>query len=165
MIFEGRAIKVGDDVDTDVIIPGAYLKGASLDPKALATHLMEGLEPNFVRRVSPGDILVAGKNFGCGSSREHAVLAIKGAGISAVVARSFARIFFRNAINQALPVVACSEAVDAARDGEIVRVDFDASQIRIGERLLPIQAYSGEVRTIFEAGGLVKYVRRRNAAT
>lgn len=165
MIFEGKAIKVGDDVDTDVIIPGAYLKGATLDPKALAAHLMEGIEPNFVRRVSPGDILVAGKNFGCGSSREHAVVAIKGAGISAVIARSFARIFFRNAINQALPVIACSDAVDAARDGERIRIDLDASQIRIGEKLLPIQAYSGEVRAIFEAGGLVEYVRRRPRST
>ena len=161
MILEGRAIVLGDNIDTDVIIPAPYLKGAKVDPVFLGTHLMEGLDPQFSQRVTPGAILVVGKNFGCGSSREHAVLAIKGAGIAAVVAKSFARIFFRNAINQALPTVVCPQAVDAACDGTTIRIDLERSLLTIGDSVYPIQPLAGEVREIFRAGGLVEYVRRR----
>ena len=112
MILEGTIIKYEDNVDTDVIIPARYL--TSNDAVTLGKHCMEGIDPEFGKKVSPGDIIVAGRNFGCGSSREHAVLALKGAGVAGVIAKSFARIFFRNAINQALPIGICPEAVDAS---------------------------------------------------
>ena len=115
------ARKFGDDIDTDVIIPARHL--ISRDPAVLARHCMEAVAPGFASRINPGDVMVAGRNFGCGSSREHAVLALRGAGISCVVARGFARIFFRNAINQGLPLLVCPEAVEALEDGAPVAVD------------------------------------------
>ncbi|MEO8323279.1 MAG: 3-isopropylmalate dehydratase small subunit, partial [Actinomycetota bacterium] len=117
----GRAFRYGDNVDTDVIIPARYL--TTTDEKELAAHVLEDLDATFVERVSPGDIVVAGKNFGCGSSREHAPIAIKGTGVDGVVASSFARIFFRNAINTGLPIIECPEAVAGISEGDEVTID------------------------------------------
>lgn len=128
MKLRGRAIKYGDNIDTDVIIPARYL--VSTDEKELALHCMEDLDPEFQKKKQPGDIIVAGKNFGCGSSREHAPLAIKGAGIGAVIAKSFARIFYRNAINVGLPIIECPEAAPEVQDGEELVIDFDAGIIK-----------------------------------
>ena len=125
MKLEGNAIKYGDNIDTDVIIPARYLN--SSDPEELATHCMEDLDKTFVSRVKPGDIMVAGSNFGCGSSREHAPLVIKTSGIGAVIAKSFARIFFRNAINIGLPIIECDTDID---EGDRVEIDFDRGEIR-----------------------------------
>lgn len=160
MIFEGRVHKVGDDLDTDVIIPAHLLSGATIDVAELGRHVMEGMDPDFHSRVKPGDVMVGGENFGCGSSREHAVLALIGAGFSAIVAKSFARIFFRNAINQALPIVVCPGAVDAAKDGDRIKVDLEGAQVSVGEKRFPIRPFSKEVQDIFAAGGLVNYVRK-----
>ncbi|MCJ7618608.1 MAG: 3-isopropylmalate dehydratase small subunit, partial [Anaerolineae bacterium] len=118
----GRAWKYGDDIDTDVIIPARYLSAST--PEELGRHCMEGVSPEFADEVRPGDVIVAGENFGCGSSREHAPLAIKGCGVSCVVAKSFARIFYRNAINTGLPILECREAVEATEQGDQLRVDL-----------------------------------------
>ena len=123
----GKVFKFGDNVDTDVIIPARYLN--SSDPKELAEHCMEDIDADFVRKVSPGDLIVATKNFGCGSSREHAPLAIKAAGVSCVIAETFARIFYRNAINIGLPIIECPEAAKDIADGDDVEVDFDSGKI------------------------------------
>ena len=123
----GTVFKYGDNVDTDVIIPARYLN--SSDPKELAEHCMEDIDQNFVKRVKEGDIIVATKNFGCGSSREHAPIAIKAAGISCVIAETFARIFYRNAINIGLPIVECEEAAKDIDAGDEVEVDFDTGII------------------------------------
>ena len=127
MKVEGNVIKYGDNVDTDVIIPARHLNTS--DPKELAMHCMEDLDPGFAGRVKAGDIIVAGANFGCGSSREHAPIAIKASGISCVIAKTFARIFYRNAINIGLPIVECPEAAEDIRDGDVVEVDFDTGTI------------------------------------
>ena len=123
----GRVFKYGDNVDTDVIIPARYLN--SSDPKELATHCMEDIDKDFVNNVKVGDIMVANKNFGCGSSREHAPIAIKAAGVSCVIAETFARIFYRNAINIGLPIIECPEAAKAINAGDEVTVDFDSGII------------------------------------
>ena len=120
---KGTVIKYGDNVDTDVIIPARYLN--SSDPKELALHCMEDIDKDFVNRVKPGDIIVANKNFGCGSSREHAPIAIKACGVSCVIAETFARIFYRNAINIGLPIIECPEAAKAIDENDEVEVDFD----------------------------------------
>lgn len=119
MNFEGKAFRYGRDIDTDVIIPARYLNTS--DPKELAKHCMEDLDKTFVERVAPGDIIVAEENFGCGSSREHAPIAIKEAGVSVVIAKSFARIFYRNSINTGLAIMECPEAVDAIKEGMLSR--------------------------------------------
>ena len=121
---QGTVFRFGDNIDTDVIIPARYLN--SSDPKELATHCMEDIDKDFVNNVSAGDIIVANKNFGCGSSREHAPIAIKAAGVSCVIAETFARIFYRNAINIGLPIIECKEASDDIKEGDIVNVDFDS---------------------------------------
>ena len=123
----GTVIKYGDNVDTDVIIPARYLN--SSDPAELATHCMEDLDKDFLKKMKPGDIMVATKNFGCGSSREHAPIAIKACGISCVIAETFARIFYRNAINIGLPIIECPEAAAGIDDGDEVSVDFDSGII------------------------------------
>jgi 3-isopropylmalate/(R)-2-methylmalate dehydratase small subunit len=159
MQLQGRAHRVGDDVDTDVIIPAHLLKGSVVDAKELGKHVMEGMDPDFHARIRQGDIMVAGNNFGCGSSREHAVLALQGSGIACVVAKSFARIFFRNAINQALPVIVCPEAADAIADGDVVQVDLERGVVAVGGKTYAIAPYAPEVRAILEAGGLMNFVR------
>lgn len=157
----GRAFVYGDQIDTDVIIPARYLTTA--DEAELGRHALEDLDPTFAQRVRPGDVVVAGANFGCGSSREHAPLALKGAGVAAVVAASFARIFFRNAINTGLAVVVSPEAAAGIEDGDEVAVDPAAAIVRNVTRGTEFQ---GEpmpdfVREIAAAGGLVPYVRAK----
>ena len=157
----GRAFCYGDNVDTDVIIPARYL--TTTEESELAKHALEDLDPTFVERVSPGDIVVAGKNFGCGSSREHAPVAIKGTGAAGVVASSFARIFFRNAINTGLPIVTCPEAVAAISEGDEVTIDAEAGIVR---NATTGEEFKGEplpdfVMDIVRAGGLVEWVKAR----
>ncbi|PZN10028.1 MAG: 3-isopropylmalate dehydratase small subunit [Bacillota bacterium] len=161
----GRVWKYGDDVNTDVIIPARYL--FTSDPQELAAHCMEDLDPDFAANVRPGDVIVAGRNFGCGSSREHAPVSIRAAGVQCVIAVSFARIFYRNAINVGLPILECPEAVQALEHGEEVEVDLEAGTIRrtaTGEvfRAAPFPPFMQE---ILRCGGLVEYARRRLAGT
>jgi len=162
LTFEGRVHRFGDEVNTDVILPGRYL--SLRRPEELGRHCLEGLDPGFVQRVQPGDILVAGRNFGCGSSREHAVIALKAAGVAAIVVSSAARIFFRNAVNLGLPVLLCPEAAEALREGEVARVTLEDMRIAQGERSWQAPPLGAEVRTILEAGGLVPRVRQALAA-
>jgi 3-isopropylmalate dehydratase small subunit len=156
--LRGRVWRFGDDVNTDEIIPARYLN--SSDPKELAAHCMEDADPSFARRVRPGDFIVAGRNFGCGSSREHAPVAIKAAGVSAVVAESFARIFFRNAINVGLPILECPGAagVHNGADGEL---DLAGGVFTAGGLRLKGAAYPEPMRKLIEAGGLMPYVARK----
>ena len=158
MQAQGHVFKYGDNVDTDVIIPARYLN--SSDPADLATHCMEDIDKEFVSRVQPGDIIVANKNFGCGSSREHAPIAIKASGVSCVIAETFARIFYRNAINIGLPILECPEAAREIEAGDEVRIDFDTG---IVENLTKGTSYKGQafppfMQKIISAGGLVKYI-------
>ena len=164
MIFEGAVHKYGRDVDTDVIIPARYLNTS--DPAELATHCMEDIDADFVSTVQPGDVIVAHENFGCGSSREHAPVAIKASGISVVVAASFARIFYRNAINTGLPIVVCPEAASEARAGDRLRVDLVAGTV---ENLTQGRKYEAEafppfMQDLIDRGGLLPYVKSRIAA-
>ncbi len=163
MKAEGRVFKYGDNVDTDVIIPARYLNTS--DSKELATHCLEDLDPTFVKRVQPGDLLVAGRNFGCGSSREHAPLAIKAVGVSCVIAVSFARIFFRNALNIALPILECPEAAAALEEGARVAVDFETGVLtdRGTGRTWQAAPFPPFMRALMAAGGLVPYTRERLA--
>lgn len=154
----GRVWKFGDNIDTDVIFPGKYTYVA-MTHEEMAAHALEGLDPEFAGKVKPGDVIVAGKNFGCGSSREQAATCLKAAGIQAVVARSFARIFFRNAINQGLPAVQCPEAVDGLEDGQMVHLDFSAGLLKKGDDSFHFPPLPSSVLGILEAGGLVPYIR------
>jgi 3-isopropylmalate/(R)-2-methylmalate dehydratase small subunit len=160
----GRAWKYGDNVDTDVIIPARYL--TTTDENELARHVLEDLDPSFAGSVQPGDVVVAGSNFGCGSSREHAPIALKAAGVRAVVAVSFARIFFRNAINTGLTIVASAEAVDAIDGGDEVEVDPSSGRVIDHTKGLSLSAdpLPEFVQGIVEAGGLVPWVRTRLGA-
>lgn len=160
-IIRGRVHKFGDHVDTDVIIPARYL--VTTDERELAQHCMEGIQPDFAARVEAGDVIVAGRNFGCGSSREHAPLAIKAAGVSCVIAASFARIFYRNAINIGLPIVECAEAAEALDEGTVVEVDLGAGIIRdVDEgRQWSFPPLTGIAAEILAAGGVVELVRHR----
>lgn len=159
--LEGSVIRYGDDVNTDVIIPARYLY--STDPEELGSHLFEDLDPSFPQRANPGDVVVAGSNFGCGSSREHAPLAIKAAGISAVVAGSFARIFYRNAINVGLPIVESPAAARALRDGDRVRLDLTGGTVvnlNTGETY-QAQPFPPFLQELIAQGGLIPYGRKR----
>ncbi len=161
MTLSGKVWKYGDNVDTDVIIPARYLNVS--DPQELARHCMEDLDPTFASTVHPGDIIVAGSNFGCGSSREHAPLAIKAAGVSVVVAESFARIFFRNALNIGLPILECPAAVAATQAGQTLEIDLAAGSIRNADTGETFQAmpYPPFMLELIAAGGLVEYTRRQ----
>ena len=155
MKIQGKVHKYGDHVDTDVIIPARYLNTA--DPKELAAHCMEDIDKDFVKNVQPGDILVAGVNFGCGSSREHAPIAIKASGIACVIAENFARIFYRNSLNIGLPILGCPAASKAIRDGDEVAVNFDTGVI---ENLATGETYQAEpfppfIQNIIQKGGLL----------
>jgi len=154
----GRVHRIGDDVDTDAMLPGRYL--ALREPNALGAHCLEDYDPDFRQKVAPGDILVAGRNLGCGSSREHAVIALKATGISAIVAQSAARIFFRNAINLGLPVMICGEAAAGLEAGKPASVDPAAGEIRQDGRIWKAQPLGDEVEAILAAGGLIERVRR-----
>ncbi len=162
MKARGIVHKYGDNVDTDVIIPARYLN--SSDAKDLASHCMEDIDKDFVKKVKTGDIMVANKNFGCGSSREHAPLAIKTAGISCVIAETFARIFYRNAINIGLPILECPEAAKAIEAGNEVEVDFDSGIIT---NVTTGQSYQGQafpefMQRIMKADGLMNYINEKN---
>lgn len=161
MKFTGTAHRYGRDIDTDVIIPARYLNTS--DPDELALHCMEDLDAAFVSNVQPGDILVAEENFGCGSSREHAPIAIKHAGISVVVAKSFARIFYRNAINTGLPIMECPEAVDGISAGDKVTVDADAGVItnQTTGAVFTAQPFPPFIKDIIETGGLVEAAKKK----
>jgi len=153
MVLEGKAICYGDNIDTDVIIPARYLNTS--DPAQLAQHCMEDIDPDFLSKIQPGDIIVAGNNFGCGSSREHAPLAIKTAGISCVVAKSFARIFYRNSINIGLPIVVCDAEI---KPGDRLSVDLKAGVLTnetIGETT-SFPSFPEFLQGIIEAGGLMQ---------
>ena len=158
MKANGTVFKYGDNVDTDVIIPARYLN--SSDPKELATHCMEDIDKDFVNKVQKGDIIVAEKNFGCGSSREHSPLAIKAAGVSCVIAETFARIFYRNAINIGLPIIECPEASKGIEAGDEVEVDFDTGIItdKTKGTTFKGQAFPEFMQKIIKAEGLVNYI-------
>ena len=161
MQAKGRAFKYGDNVDTDVIIPARYLN--SSDPAELATHCMEDIDNTFVKRVQKGDIIVTTKNFGCGSSREHAPIAIKAAGVSCVIAETFARIFYRNAINIGLPILECDEAVKNIDANDELEVNFDTGLIK---NLTKNEQYQGEafpefMQNIINNNGLIGYIRNK----
>lgn len=161
MKLKGKAWKYGNNVDTDAIIPARYLNVST--PQELARHCMEDIDPAFADTAQSGDVIVAGENFGCGSSREHAPLAIRGAGVSCVVARSFARIFYRNAINVGLPILECPAAVDGLEKGHQLEIDLEAGQVH---NLTTAQVYQAEpyppfMMELINAGGLVPYTRRR----
>ncbi|MBR5974137.1 MAG: 3-isopropylmalate dehydratase small subunit [Clostridiales bacterium] len=161
MLFKGNVIKYGANVDTDVIIPARYLNTS--DVAELASHCMEDLDPDFSSKVRPGDIIVAGSNFGCGSSREHAPVAIKGSGIACVIAPSFARIFYRNSINTGLPIMECAEAASEISDGDQIEVDTDTGKITditTGKTYLA-GAFPEFISEIIGADGLVGYTRQK----
>jgi len=158
--MRGKAWKFGDDVNTDEIIPARYLN--TIDPTKLAAHCMEDADPEFARKVEPGDVIVGGTNFGCGSSREHAPIAIKAAGVSCVIAKTFARIFFRNCINTGLPILACSDAADAIGPGDEIEVDLAAGLIRnrTRDREYTTAPFPKEMQDIIAAGGLMNFVKQ-----
>ena len=159
-LFKGKVHKYGANVDTDVIIPARYLNVS--DPVELAKHCMEGIDEDFVKRVQTGDIIMATTNFGCGSSREHAPLAIKGAGISCIIARTFARIFFRNAINIGLPLLECDEAVANTESGDTLEVDLACGKIKNLTKNMEFTAkpYPDFMTELIAAGGLIEYTKK-----
>ncbi len=159
--MKGRAWKFGDDVNTDLIIPARYLNTS--DPAELALHCMEDVQADFADKVRSGDVIVAGRNFGCGSSREHAPVAIRASGVSCVIAASFARIFFRNAINIGLPIFESDDASKAIEAGDIVEADMTEGVIRAGGKVYRVERYPGSLREIVASGGLMAYVKRRLA--
>ncbi len=162
-MLKGRVFKYGANVDTDVIIPARYLNVS--EARELAQHCMEDIDKDFVKKVKPGDIIVATTNFGCGSSREHAPIAIKGAGVSAVVAGSFARIFFRNAINIGLPLLESAEAVEVTDAGDVLEIDLAQGKIRNVTKGKEFSAkpYPPFMSELIAAGGLVEYTKKRIA--
>ena len=159
MRFEGNIFRYGSNIDTDVIIPGKFL--VTTDPKRLAPHCMEGLDPDFSKRVQPGDMLFVEENFGCGSSREHAPISIKACGVSCVVAKGFARIFFRNAINIGLPILVSPDAVDAATTGAKGKVDTETGSIDVDGKVFMANPFPEFITNIISKGGLMEYVKSR----
>lgn len=156
----GKVHKYGDNVDTDVIIPARYLNTA--DHKELASHCMEDIDKEFIHKVKPGDIITAGANFGCGSSREHAPIAIKASGVSCVIASTFARIFYRNSINIGLPIMECDEAAKDIEDGDEVEIDFDSGVItnKTKNRSYRAEPFPDFIKEIINAGGLLNSLRK-----
>lgn len=159
----GKTWKFGNDIDTDAIIPARYLN--SIDPAFLASHCMEDADPEFASKVKPGDVLVAGKNFGCGSSREHAPISIKAAGVSCVIAESFARIFYRNSFNTGLPILECPEASARIENDDELEVDLDKGTIvnRTKNETYRAQPIPPFMQKLIQAGGLMEYVRTQMA--
>lgn len=158
---KGHVFKYGDNVDTDVIIPARYLN--SFDAQELATHAMVDIDPTFTQRVQPGDIIVARKNFGCGSSREHAPLCLKTAGVSCIIAETFARIFYRNAINIGLPIIECPEAAEGIENGDEVEIDFDSGIIydKTKDTRYKGQAFPPFMQEIIKNEGLINYINNK----
>jgi 3-isopropylmalate/(R)-2-methylmalate dehydratase small subunit len=163
MKLKGKVFKYGADVNTDVIIPARYLNVS--EPDELAKHCMEDIDADFLKKVQPGDIIMATTNFGCGSSREHAPIAIKAAGVSCVIARSFARIFFRNAINIGLPLLECAKAVGNTSSGDVLEVDLTSGQIKnlTKSRTFTAKPYPEFMAELISAGGLIEYTKKRLA--
>ncbi len=159
---KGNVWKYGDDVNTDVIFAGKYTY-TLMEPGEMAKHALEDLDPQFAQKVKSGDVIVAGKNFGCGSSREQAAACLRYAGIQAVVAKSFARIYFRNAINLGLPVLQCPEAVDAVESGDEMEIDFSRGEIRTAKGTFAFPPLPESVIGIIEAGGLIEYTKKKLA--
>ncbi|MGI6050025.1 MAG: 3-isopropylmalate dehydratase small subunit [Acetivibrionales bacterium] len=161
MKAKGKVFKYNDNVDTDVIIPARHLNTS--DPKELAVHCMEDIDKDFVKKVQPGDIIVANRNFGCGSSREHAPIAIKASGISCVIATSFARIFYRNSVNIGLPILECEEAVKGIEAGDEVEVDFDTGTITniTKGKTFKAQPFPEFMQRIIKAEGLMNYISEK----
>jgi 3-isopropylmalate/(R)-2-methylmalate dehydratase small subunit len=158
-MIEGRVWRYGDDVNTDVIFPGKYTY-QPLEPAQMAEHAMEDLDPTFAKEVRKGDVIVAGSNFGCGSSREQAATCLKAAGLAAVIAKSFSRIFFRNAINSGLPVIELSKGIDKIEKGDTVSIDFAAGTVTHEGDVHRFPALPPEVLAILEDGGLIPHVRK-----
>jgi len=161
MKINGTAWKFGNDVDTDAIIPARYL--VSSDPQFLAKHCMEDADAQFASKVKPGDVIVAGKNFGCGSSREHAPISIKGAGVGCVIAHSFARIFYRNSFNMGLPILECPEAAERIQAGDQLEINLDEGIIenRTRKETYRAQAIPPFMQKLISAGGLMEYVKEQ----
>jgi 3-isopropylmalate/(R)-2-methylmalate dehydratase small subunit len=159
-MLKGKVVKYGDNVDTDVIIPARYLNTS--DPKELAAHCMEDLDKSFPERVKAGDIMVAGKNFGCGSSREHAPISIKASGISCIIAETFARIFYRNAINIGLPIMECPEAAKDIEDGDDVSIDVNTGVVTnvTKGKTYTAEPFPGFMQEIINADGLINYIKK-----
>jgi 3-isopropylmalate/(R)-2-methylmalate dehydratase small subunit len=157
---KGKVWKYGDDVNTDVIYAGKYTY-QQMRPEEMASHALEDLDPEFAKDVRPGDVIVAGKNFGCGSSREQAAACLRAAGVQAVVAKSFARIYFRNAINLGLPVLQCEEASDVLQSGDDVEIDFAGGKIISGEKVFKFPPLPDSVIGILEAGGLLEWTKKK----
>lgn len=161
MRAKGKTIKYGDNIDTDIIIPARYLN--IMDRNELASHCMEDLDADFAKKVNDGDIIVAGSNFGCGSSREHAPQVIKDSGVGCVIAESFARIFYRNAINIGLPIIECPEAAKAINDGDEVEINFDTGDIKdiTKNESFKAQPFPGFLQSMINAGGLINYINEK----
>jgi len=162
-MLKGKVHKFSADVNTDVIIPARYLNVS--DPAELARHCMEDIDRDFISKVKPGDIIMATTNFGCGSSREHAPLAIKAAGISCIIAKSFARIFFRNAVNIGLPLLECEQAVDKTKAGDILEVDLSSGKVKnlTSGMTFTAKPYPDFMAELIAAGGLIEYTKQRLA--
>jgi 3-isopropylmalate/(R)-2-methylmalate dehydratase small subunit len=158
--MEGKCWKFGDNVNTDEIVPARYLN--MTDEQELAAHCMEGIAPEFAATVQPGEIIAAGQNFGCGSSREHAPIAIKGCGVQCVVAESFARIFFRNAVNIGLPIVECPEAAREADSGDVLQIEYSVGRVinPTKGRTYGFEPFSPALRAIIDAGGLMAFAKK-----
>lgn len=159
MQFKGKVWKFKDDVNTDEIIPARYLNTS--DPKELSEHLMEDIDPDFIKKIKPGDIIVGGKNFGCGSSREHAPIAIKTAGILCVIAKSFARIFYRNSFNMGLPIIESEEIVNDSKEGDELEADINEGVVKnlTSGKTYKIPAYPKFMQELIQSGGLMNYVK------
>lgn len=162
MIIRGRVWKYGDDINTDIIFPGKYTYSIK-EPAEMAAHALEVLDPMFSKEVKPNDIIVAGKNFGCGSSREQAVTCLKESGIAAIIAKSFGRIFYRNCLNAALPAFVCPEAADSVEAGYEIEIDLENGAILYGNFIYKFFPIPKAIMGILEAGGLVAYTRQRLA--
>lgn len=163
-IMKGKCWKFGNNINTDEIIPARYLN--TTDIRELAAHCMEDADPDFVKKARPGDAIVAGDNFGCGSSREHAPIAIKAGGISCVIAKSFARIFFRNAINIGLPIFECPEAAEQMQEGDEIEINLAAGEIidHTLKKRFKFEPFPQEMQEIIQAGGLMNFVKKKMSA-
>ncbi|MFA6548379.1 MAG: 3-isopropylmalate dehydratase small subunit [Candidatus Margulisiibacteriota bacterium] len=161
--MQGKVWKFGNNIDTDLIIPARYLNTS--DPAELAEHAMEDADPTWVKKMAKGDFIVGGENFGCGSSREHAPIALKAAGVSAVIAKSFARIFYRNAINIGLPILESSEAAEEIKEGDTIEVDLAAGAIKdqISGKTFKAEPFPAFMQKIIDAGGLINYLKQHAA--
>ena len=165
MIIKGKVHKFGDNVNTDEIIPAVYL--VTTDIGEMGKHCMEGIVPSFPEKVGKGDIIVAGKNFGCGSSREHAPLAIKGCGVSLVIAESFARIFYRNAVNVGLPILSAPEIYKNVKSGDVLQADLQKGEVKntTSNKVLYVETFPGLLQEIIQSGGLMKWYAGNNQGT